>query len=184
MRRIRIERLTNHHTGFSPNVRVVNALDPCDNRANAGEYLVSKVEFIGFDTVNRPDIRAGAGHSVSTDRTFDKTADFVIQSKIDLPQFTVYTPFPGTPAFARLRAEGRLLTTDWSKYNGHEVVFQPKHMTPKELDDGVRAVWGRVYSYSAIFRRMLCRPFLGRPVVLLSNLNFRRFMRRVHFGVA
>jgi radical SAM superfamily enzyme YgiQ (UPF0313 family) len=114
---------------------------------------------------------------------FEKTVEFVIKARIDLPQFTVFTPFPGTPLFHRLAEEGRILTCDWSRYNGHEVVFQPKNMTPQQLDDGVRWTWGRVYSLGAILRRLLAPPLLLKPVALLSNLNFRRFMRRVHFGI-
>ena len=114
---------------------------------------------------------------------FEKTVDFVIKARIDLPQFTVFTPFPGTPLFDRLKAEDRILTYDWSKYNGHDVVFQPKNMTPKQLDDGMRVTWGRAYSIGSILRRLAAPPLLLKPIALLSNLNFRRFMRRVHFGI-
>jgi radical SAM superfamily enzyme YgiQ (UPF0313 family) len=114
---------------------------------------------------------------------FEKTVDFVIRARVDLPQYTAYTPFPGTAVFDRMEAEGRILTRDWSKYNGHDVVFQPKLMTKEQLDDGLRYAWDRTYSYGSIFRRLLARPLLLKPVALLSNLNFRRFMRRVHFGL-
>jgi hypothetical protein len=46
----------------------------------------------------------------------------------------VLIPFPNTPLFKRLDAEGRILTRDWSKYNGKkDVVFQPRLMSPHEL---------------------------------------------------
>jgi radical SAM superfamily enzyme YgiQ (UPF0313 family) len=114
---------------------------------------------------------------------FEQTVDFVIRARVDLPQFTAYTPFPGTAVFERLQAERRILTCDWSKYNGHEVVFQPKQMTPEQLDAGLRYAWAKTYSLVSIARRLLAPPLLLKPVALLSNLNFRRFMRRVHFGV-
>lgn len=114
---------------------------------------------------------------------FERTVDFIVKAKIDLPQFTAYTPFPGTPTFERMEREGRLLTRDWSYYNGHNVVFQPKQMSPEQLRDGLRYAWDRTYSIKSIIKRLLCRPFLLKPVALLSNLNFRRFMRRVHFNI-
>jgi len=114
---------------------------------------------------------------------FERTSEFVIRAHVDLPQFTIFTPFPGTSVFTRLRDEGRLTSLDWSRYNGHQVVFRPKNMTAEELQAGVNSVWGRVYSLPNIARRLWSRPFLVKPVVLLSNLNFRRFMRRVHFGI-
>ncbi|MFT3912938.1 MAG: radical SAM protein [Anaeromyxobacteraceae bacterium] len=111
---------------------------------------------------------------------FDRTVDFILRARIELPQFTVYTPFPGTPAFDTLDAAGRILTRDWSRYDGHQVVFRPARMTPAELADGVRHAWRRAYALPSIARRLASPPWRYKPVALLSNLNFRRFMRRVH----
>jgi len=122
------------------------------------------------------------GFDSDTPETFDKTVDFIIRAKIELPQFTIFTPFPGTAAFRRLDAAGRILHRDWSLYNGHNVVFQPQQLTPQQLQDGVRAVWERTYSLPNIVRRLAGPPYLPKIPALLSNLNFRRFMRRVHAG--
>jgi radical SAM superfamily enzyme YgiQ (UPF0313 family) len=115
-------------------------------------------------------------------QVFARTAEFIIDARIELPQFTVLTPFPGTPLFERLDAQGRILHRDWSRYNGHHVVFTPQQMSAEQLRAGVRWTWARTYSYGAILRRLCGRPWLVKPVALLSNLNFRRYMRRVHFG--
>ncbi len=58
------ERLADHHAGLGPVVGLLDALDPCDNRAWAGEYLVGKVEFVRYV----PDIRAGGGHRINANR--------------------------------------------------------------------------------------------------------------------
>ena len=71
---------------------------------------------------------------------FDETAEFVRKSEVEFPNFRVLTPFPGTPLFDRLDKEGRILTKDWSLYNYYHVVFQPKHMSPEELQLG----WSRI----------------------------------------
>lgn len=112
--------------------------------------------------------------------TFDRTVDFILRARIELPQFTVYTPFPGTQAFDELDAAGRILTRDWARYDGHQVVFRPARLTAAELADGVRHAWRRTYALPAIARRLASRPWRYKPVALLSNLNFRRFMRKVH----
>jgi radical SAM superfamily enzyme YgiQ (UPF0313 family) len=111
---------------------------------------------------------------------FDRTVDFVVRARIELPQYTVYTPFPGTPTFDRLAAEGRLLTLDWERYNGHEVVFRPRRMTPEALSAGLRRAWLRSYALPTVLRRLAARPLRYKPVALVSNLTFRRFVRRVH----
>jgi radical SAM superfamily enzyme YgiQ (UPF0313 family) len=115
---------------------------------------------------------------------FDRTADFVLRARIELPQFTVFTPFPGTQAFAQLDEEGRILTRDWARYNGHEVVFRPAQMSPAQLAAGVRHAWRRTYALPSIVRRLAARPLRYKPLVFLSNLNFRRFMGRVHGSAA
>lgn len=157
------EALNSVNKGFSQVDIYQEAIEHFHSRG----ILVQGSFVFGFDT-DEPEI-------------FDRTVDFVIKTKIDLPQFTIYTPFPGTPAFDRYESQGRLLTRDWSLYNGHNVVFQPANMTPEELRDGVRHVWNRVYSIPSILKRLWGKPFLPKPVALLSNLNFRRFMKRVHF---
>ncbi|MFH0753145.1 MAG: radical SAM protein [Candidatus Omnitrophota bacterium] len=86
---------------------------------------------------------------------FKDTVDFCQQTGIDLPRFTVYTPFPTTPLFNRLTQEGRIITTDWTKYNCQNVVFKPRNMTVKELEDGLEYAWRECYGVKNIFRRLL-----------------------------
>jgi radical SAM superfamily enzyme YgiQ (UPF0313 family) len=59
---------------------------------------------------------------------------------MDAVNFSLLTPYPGTPLFSRLEQEGRILTKDWSKYNRKNVVFQPKNMTKEELEEGFRKI--------------------------------------------
>lgn len=149
----------------------------------------SKVDdyMAAIDTIHRRGVAVQGNFILGFDSddhtSFDEMADFVLRAPIDLPQFTVLTPFPGTRDFARLEAEGRLLHRDWQRYNGHEVVFRPAQMSPEELAAGVQHVWRRTYGYGGILRRMWGPPWLLKPVFLASNLNFRRFMKRAHLGM-
>ena len=68
---------------------------------------------------------------------------------------SVLIPFPNTPLFKRLEAEGRILTRDWSKYNGKkDVVFQPAMMSPRELLMGMEWASRQFYSLGSIIERM------------------------------
>jgi radical SAM superfamily enzyme YgiQ (UPF0313 family) len=120
------------------------------------------------------------GFDTDTLESFDQMADFIVESRMDIAQITVYTPFPGTHAYRRLEAEGRILTRDWSLYNGHNVVFQPKNMSPVELQEGVHHVWKKAYSYGSILRRMMAPPYLIKPALTFSNIYLRWFMDRVY----
>ncbi len=103
---------------------------------------------------------------------FKETIDFCLKTGIDLPRFTVYTPFPTTSLFNRLKEEGRILTTNWSKYNCQNVVFQPKKMTVNELEDGLEYAWKECYKINNIFRRLLnARTRL--LYMIIANIGYR-----------
>lgn len=103
---------------------------------------------------------------------FLKTAEFAVEAKIDLPRFAVVTPFPNTPLFRRLDEEGRILTRNWELYDAQHVVFQPRHMSVRELNDGVEAAWQHAYSIRSIARRVRHSP-APWPVRLGTNLGYR-----------
>jgi radical SAM superfamily enzyme YgiQ (UPF0313 family) len=103
---------------------------------------------------------------------FLKTAEFAVQAKIDLPRFAVVTPFPNTPLYRRLNAEGRILTKNWELYDAQHVVFQPKHMSIQELQAGIESAWQHAYSYRAIWQRVRSSP-APWPVRLGTNLGYR-----------
>lgn len=105
---------------------------------------------------------------------FDRTAEFVIDAGIDLPRFAVLTPFPGTPLFRRLEAQGRILTRNWDLYDAQHVVFQPRLMSPAELAAGHQRAWRKVYSYRAIARR-LAKARIDLPLAVTVNLGYRYF---------
>jgi radical SAM superfamily enzyme YgiQ (UPF0313 family) len=119
------------------------------------------------------------GNDEDRDDVFDRTAEFVIDSGIDLPRFALLTPFPGTPLHARLDREGRILTKDWQLYDGQHVVFQPRHLTPQRLLEGHVAAWQKVYSYGAIAQR-LAKARVDLPLALTVNLGYRFYAH--HLG--
>ena len=107
-----------------------------------------------------------------TPEVFDATVNFAIDAGVDLPRFSILTPFPGTPLFRRLEAENRILTRDWSLYDGQHVVFQPRSMSARQLAEGHERAWKKVYGYASITRR-LWRARNFRPLALTANLGYR-----------
>ncbi len=139
----------------------------------------------------REAIRRFHGHGISlmacfvfgldedTPDVFLRTARFAVEEKIDLPRFAIVTPFPGTPLFRRLEAEGRVLTRDWSLYDGQHVVFQPQRMTVEELLHGTEQAWRSVYSLRSMARRLAGsrrEPLRSTAV----NLGYRYYARRLN----
>ena len=91
---------------------------------------------------------------------------------IDLPRYALVTPFPGSRLFSRLKSEGRLLTEDWSRYDSQHVVFQPRHMSPTQLQQIFSDTLWQSLSSRHIFHRARVTPhslFLS----LMANLGLR-----------
>jgi len=86
--------------------------------------------------------------------------------------YPILTPYPGTPIFEQYRDEGRLLTTDWDKYNGATVVFQPKRMTVDELRHAQMAAFHEFYTPASAFRRLRILPLKRNS--WLANLAIYR----------
>jgi radical SAM superfamily enzyme YgiQ (UPF0313 family) len=66
---------------------------------------------------------------------------FTHDANIDLAEFYIPTPFPGTKFGERMVAENRLLHRNYSQWNHANVVFKPKHFTETELLDSFYFAW-------------------------------------------
>jgi radical SAM superfamily enzyme YgiQ (UPF0313 family) len=95
------------------------------------------------------------GFDHDTPEIFRDTIDFLEKAGVQNATFNMLTPFPGTPLFRRMEAEGRILTRDWRKYNSRDdVVYQPKRMSAAELLAGFRYANDRFYSLSSTLKRL------------------------------
>jgi len=110
---------------------------------------------------------------------FEQTVAFVDKARIDLPRYAVATPFPGTPLYKRLEAQGRLLHRNWTLYDVEHVVFEPKHMSPERLQEGLQWSWEQSYSWPSFFRRLTGAPWSILPLWLSTNLGYRFFARKL-----
>ena len=109
------------------------------------------------------------GFDTDTKAIFDDTLEFLARAKLPTMALHVLTPYPGTRTYQRFKDQGRIISHDWSHYDHHTVVFQPKNMTPQELAEGHRYVQSEFYSFSSILRHI---PFLLR----VSPINLRRIL--------
>lgn len=87
--------------------------------------------------------------------TIRNTVKFAKKNRIDTVQFLILTPLPGTQQYQEYQEQGRLLTTEWSLYDGHHVVHRPKLMTPFELQVETFRALREFYSYWEILKVML-----------------------------
>jgi hypothetical protein len=74
-------------------------------------------------------------------------------NRLECATFHILTPYPGTPLFRQLDAEGRLLHRNWDLYDTAHAVFRPKHLTPEELELGYDWLYRRLFSHASIWGR-------------------------------
>jgi radical SAM superfamily enzyme YgiQ (UPF0313 family) len=110
---------------------------------------------------------------------FARTAAWVEENRLECSTFHILTPYPGTPLFRQMEAQGRLLHRDWSLYDTAHAVFRPKHMTPEELEQGYGWMYQRLFSHRSIWRR---RPEDWRAVApyLAMSYLYKRSNRFWH----
>ena len=101
---------------------------------------------------------------------FDRTVDWIQTNRLECATFHILTPYPGTPLYARLKANGRLLHEDWSLYDTAHVVFRPRHMQPDELAAGYARCYERVFSHRSIWRRRPADARAVPPYLVMSYL--------------
>ena len=116
------------------------------------------------------------GFDSDTKDTFPETLNFLEKNRISSASINVLTPYPGTQVFRSFKAENRLLTEDWRYYDHSTAVFQPRNMTPFELQAGRLWVLKEYTKISATLRRLF--NHMDHPLLHLAmNLGFQKACR-------
>jgi radical SAM superfamily enzyme YgiQ (UPF0313 family) len=92
------------------------------------------------------------GMDADDESVFQRTVDWAISQGIETSTFHILTPYPSTALHARMHEERRMLHEDWDLYDTRHAVFQPKLMTPSQLETGYRAAYRDFYRWSSIWR--------------------------------
>jgi radical SAM superfamily enzyme YgiQ (UPF0313 family) len=93
---------------------------------------------------------------------FERTVEWIEEHRLECATFHILTPYPGTPLFRQLEAQGRLLHRNWELYDTAHVVFRPQHMSPEMLAQGYAWAYRRLFSHGSIWQR---RPVDGAAVL-------------------
>lgn len=69
-------------------------------------------------------------------------------------QPAILTPYPGTPLYKQFEKEDRIIIKDWQYYDMMNVVFQPKNMSPWELEVEFFHAVKNFYSFSGAMKML------------------------------
>ncbi|MBM4293851.1 MAG: B12-binding domain-containing radical SAM protein [Deltaproteobacteria bacterium] len=111
---------------------------------------------------------------------FEATVDFLIRAKVPTAFMFIMAPRPGTKIQEQLLKEGRIFDHDWSHYSGFRVVYHPKHMSARQLEEGYWRANRRFYSLLSMLRRGIALNPLNPHslTMLIFNLYFAWSVRR------
>lgn len=115
------------------------------------------------------------GFDNDTKEIFDETVQFLIKNKVSTVSFNILTPYPGTKVYDELKEQGRLVTTDWQYFDHNTVVFEPKNMSPYELQMGKINARKKFYTKRSVLKRLFGN--LYSPIIYFAT-NFGH-MRQV-----
>jgi len=93
------------------------------------------------------------GFDGDTRDTFTTLADWIESCRMACATFHILTPYPGTPLFAQMEREGRLLHRNWDLYDTAHVVFRPKQLSEEELLLGYDWLYRKLFSPASIWER-------------------------------
>jgi radical SAM superfamily enzyme YgiQ (UPF0313 family) len=171
--------------------------------ASGGRYVFMGLESINRESLrsarkpfNRPEEYSGILESLARRNVYAITSFIVgmeddrpgvaaaISAEIDawppvLPVFGLLTPYPGTPLYGRLKAEGRLIRPEhWLDFKPFRLTFQPQHLSAEQAEHEVKESWRRSYGrhFFARTQRWLVdngKPFDHQVAFLVARLLFR-----------
>lgn len=149
-----------------------NSLNSVNKNSNNVESYKSIINLIHKNGIS---IQAGIifGFDTDTKDVFKHTLDCCNFLGIDGVTVSILTPLPLTPLYDQFQKEKRLISTDWTYFNGKtRVAFYPKNMTPKELFDGYMWFRNEFYSFKSIITRLF-NSNTNSIYNFLVNLGYR-----------
>ena len=126
------------------------------------------------------------GHDGDTLESIEETCRFAIESKFTFAAFNILMPYPNTPLYQKLKAQGRLLYDGkwWlhPDYRFNHAALAPIGMTPDELTRASFACRSRFNSIGSILSRALePRTNLRTPYRFMTYLLYNPLFRKEVF---
>ena len=115
-----------------------------------------------------------------TPDTFGRTLQFLLENKVSFLKLFTPCPYPGTPFYDELQAEGRILDGNWARYDYGSPLVQPRHMTTDQMMDGFKYVYEGFFSIRGILKRFSPPPrgqLLESLAYVVANLKVNRYLK-------
>ncbi|MEN3185730.1 MAG: radical SAM protein [Atribacterota bacterium] len=119
------------------------------------------------------------GSLKDTKETIKKTVEFARNLNLDIVQFSLLTPFPGTRLYDEFVGEKRLLSTNWSLFDGAHSVIKLDTLKPKELRRLLIRAYFEFYRkerFTEVFNFM--KKYLVTHIPFLASQREKHYLRK------
>ncbi len=119
------------------------------------------------------------GYPGETPDEMNQTIKFSIKLNTDYAQYSILTPFPGTPIYYELESKGLIMTKDWDLYTvlhpliKYEAFGYPASLVSKKLTEAYRKFYLR---FDYIFKRRYMLPLIIKT--LRRSVKLARMMAK------
>jgi len=124
-------------------------VDPVSIRALQGEARERQVLVDLVKALEDRGIRffgsCGIGRDWDDAHIADRVLNLFDAAGIHTAEFFIFTPYPGSVHWDRMRRQGRIFDFDWAHYNGAHVVARPLDLTPEALRDQFIQLWSQFF---------------------------------------
>ena len=121
------------------------------------------------------------GFDTDTPTSIRETVRFAIKERIDTAQFMILTPLPGSEFFKQMRNEGRIISSDWSRFDAQHVTFKPKRLSVLQLQLLQIEAHTRFYTPFNILRKLFRNRWVAFFVGLYAhklNVKWKKMARK------
>lgn len=106
---------------------------------------------------------------------FPATLRFLEENKVHAAFFNPLSPHKGTRLYDEYLLQGRILDSDnLNRWPGISVQIQPKNLSPRELEEGIRTMYKNFYSWSSMLRRLPLPISMTSLATWIVNLSQRK----------
>lgn len=126
------------------------------------------------------------GYDADTPHSIRRTLEFALANKFCFAAFNILMPYPGTPFYESLRADGRLLYQGrwWldPEYRFNHAAYRPARMEPDELTESCFRARARFSSLASIIKRAFdFKTNMRNPYRLGLYLRYNPLFRKEVF---
>jgi Fe-S oxidoreductase len=117
------------------------------------------------------------GYDADGEASFDETLQYALRHKFHTATFRPLTPYPGTPLFRRLEAEGKLTCSKWwlnEKRGYDEPTFRPAGIEAERLTPLCAQAQKRFYTWTNILARA------ANPANVNTPFKLRKYLQANH----